>query len=69
MTSRLAAKKYKTLLSVGSDAHYHLKVGCFDYSLGLLQEMEIPEEQVVNSSMERLNQFLSRHRQVKNSKK
>ena len=47
----LAAKKYKTLLSVGSDAHYHLKVGCFDYSLGLLQEMEIPEEQVVNSSM------------------
>ena len=65
----LAAKKYKTLLGVGSDAHYHLKVGCFDYSLGLLQEMEIPEEQVVNSSMERLNQFLSRHRQVKNSKK
>ncbi len=59
-----AAKKYGTLLSVGSDAHYHLKVGDFSYSLRMLQEADIPEEQVVNSSMPRLEAFLKTHHDV-----
>ena len=57
-----AAKRWGTLLSVGSDAHYHLKVGSFDYAQRMLQEFEIPEQQVINSSMERLLEFLAQHR-------
>ena len=56
-----AAKRHGTLLSVGSDAHYHLVVGKFDYSLRLLQELDFPEERVINSSMERLEAFLALH--------
>jgi putative hydrolase len=60
-----AAKKYGTLLSVSSDAHYHMKVGSFDYALGLLQEMDVPEEQVINSSLSRLLEFLAVQHQNK----
>ena len=56
-----AAKRHGTLLSVGSDAHYHLVVGKFDYALGLLEELDFPAERVVNSSMERLQAFLAAH--------
>ena len=56
-----AAKRHGTFLSVGSDAHYHLVVGKFDYSLRLLQEENFPEERVINSSMERLQAFLALH--------
>ena len=56
-----AAKRHGTLLSVGSDAHYHLVVGKFDYALGLLEELDFPAERVVNSSMERLQEFLAAH--------
>lgn len=54
-----AAKRYGTLLTVNSDAHYHKVVGTFDYALQLVIEAEIPPEQVINSSLERLHQFLS----------
>ena len=57
----LAAKKYGTLLSVGSDAHYHPVVGKFDYALKLLEEYNFPEEQIINSSLERLENFLANH--------
>lgn len=57
----LAAKRHGTLLSVGSDAHYHLVVGKFDYVNALLEEYKIPETQVINSSLSRLNDFLSQH--------
>lgn len=56
-----AAKKYGTMLSVGSDAHYHLVVGKFDYALRLLEEADFPEELVINSSMDRLEKYLSTH--------
>jgi putative hydrolase len=56
-----AAKQHGTFLSVGSDAHYHLVVGKFDYSLRLLKEENFPEERVINSSMERLQTFLALH--------
>lgn len=54
-----AAKRHGTLLAVNSDAHYHKVVGSFDYALRLLTEMEIQEEQVINSSLDRLYHFLS----------
>ncbi|MCH4167367.1 MAG: PHP domain-containing protein [Megasphaera sp.] len=54
-----AAKRHGTLLAVNSDAHYHKVVGSFAYALRLLTEMEVPEEQVINSSLDRLHHFLS----------
>lgn len=57
----LAAKRHGTLLSVGSDAHYHLIVGKFDYAMALLNEYDIPQEQVVNSSLASLEAFLESH--------
>ncbi len=57
----LAAKKYGTLLSVGSDAHYYPVIGKFDYALNLLKKYNLPEEQIINSSLERLDNFLSNH--------
>ena len=47
-------------LSVGSDAHYHLVVGRFDYALEMLTECGYPLEKVINSSMEALMAHLKR---------
>jgi len=57
----IAAKRYGTKLSVGSDAHYHLVVGNFDYALDRLTEMDFPMELVINTSMQKLNDFLAVH--------
>lgn len=57
----MAAKRYGTLLSVGSDAHYHPIVGNFDYAISLLNEYDIPENQVINSSLKCLEDFLVSH--------
>ena len=55
------AKLYGAKLAVGSDAHYHLVVGKFDYAYEMLIEGEYPLEQVINSSMEKLMAHLKRH--------
>jgi putative hydrolase len=47
-----------SLLVVGSDAHIAQGIGSFDDALSLLAKSGIGEEQVVNSSMERLLAFL-----------
>ena len=57
----LAAKKYGTLLSIGSDAHYHMAVGNFEYALSLLEQYDIPKEQIINTSVKRLKSFLDDH--------
>lgn len=57
----MAAKRYGTLLSVGSIAHYHPIVGNFDYAISLLNEYDIPENQVINSSLKCLEDFLVSH--------
>lgn len=62
-----AAKFYGAKLSVGSDAHYHLLVGAFDYALKCLKEEKFPMEMVVNTSMAELNDFLQRHHHVTSS--
>jgi len=62
-----AAKFYGAKLSVGSDAHYHLLVGAFDYALKCLKEENFPMEMVINTSMAELNNFLQRHHHVSSS--
>lgn len=56
-----AVKKYGALISINSDAHYHKRLGIFDYALPLVEEAGIPETQIINTSMERLQAFLDSH--------
>lgn len=55
------AKRLGAKLSVGSDAHYHLVVGRFDYAYEMLTECGYPLEQVINSSMDNLMTHLQRN--------
>lgn len=50
--------RYRSPVIVGSDAHIAQGVGVFDEALEALDRAGVSEEQVVNSSMERLLAFL-----------
>lgn len=50
--------KYQVPVVVGSDAHVEEDVGEFSEALGLLQELDFPEELVMNTSVERFLTFL-----------
>jgi len=56
--ARLIAR-HGALVAVGSDAHIAQNVGIFDQALAVIAEAGISEAQVVNSSPERLDAFLS----------
>ncbi len=56
------AKRLGAKLAVGSDAHYHLVVGNFDYAYEMLGKYDYPLEQVINSSMDKLLSHLKRNR-------
>lgn len=55
------AKNLGAKLSVGSDAHYHLVVGRFDYAYEMLIEGGYPLDKVINSSMDNLMKHLHRN--------
>lgn len=57
----LACKKYGVPIVVNSDAHFESQVGCFDQALGLLEEIDFPQELIVNADAGRLNEYLARH--------
>jgi len=54
-------KKVGAPIIVNSDAHFMTELGRFDGSLRMLEEIEFPEELVVNSSVERFEKYLSEH--------
>lgn len=54
-------KKHGVPIIVNSDAHFSTQVGCFGSSLRLLEELDFPEELVVNSSVERLKAYLRQY--------
>jgi putative hydrolase len=56
------SKQYGSLLSCGSDAHYCGDVGNFTKAKALLQETGIPPELVINSSLERFQEFVQKRR-------
>lgn len=56
------AQRYGTLLSVGSDSHIALTVGELSAAEKLLKAASIPEEQVINTSIERVQQYLAGRR-------
>lgn len=57
-------KQYGVPIVVNTDSHFSSRVGCFENALRLLQELEFPEELVVNSSVERFNQYLRTYTHV-----
>ena len=50
-------KKYQVPIVVDSDSHIEYTVGCVDNALEMLAEIGFPEELVVNSSGERLDEY------------
>ncbi|WP_457943069.1 phosphatase [Caproiciproducens sp. LBM24188] len=54
-------KKHGVPIIVNSDAHFSTQVGCFKNSLKLLQEIDFPEELVVNSSVARFQQYVKQY--------
>ena len=57
-------KQYGVPIVVNTDSHFSARVGCFENSLRLLEELDFPEELVVNSSVERFNAYLRQYTKV-----
>ncbi|NLP46544.1 MAG: phosphatase [Epulopiscium sp.] len=53
-------KKYEVPITVGSDAHFYLDVGNLQRAHHLLMEVGMPEELIVNTSVDLLKKFLKR---------
>lgn len=54
-------KKLGVPVIVDTDSHFSTQIGCFEHSLKLLEELDFPEELVVNSSVERFNSYLEQY--------
>ncbi len=53
-------KKYQVSIVIGSDAHVDTDVGRHDRALQLLEELDFPEELLVNRSVEELKKHVNR---------
>lgn len=60
-------KKHSVPIIVNTDSHFSTQVGCFNHSLKLLEELDFPEELVVNSSVERFQSYLKQYTRVFNT--
>lgn len=65
----LACKKYGVPVVVDSDAHFETRVGSVDNALKMLEEIDFPEELVLNASEERLNDYLTRYTHIFTNRK
>ena len=54
-------KQYKVPIVVNSDAHFSASVGVFPESISMLSELDFPRELVINSSRERLEEYLLKY--------
>lgn len=50
-------KKYEVPIIVNSDAHISSSIGHFDDAISVIESAEYPEELIVNSSIERLQEY------------
>jgi putative hydrolase len=57
--------KYKSPVILGSDAHFWDRVGEFSDALDLVQEAEIAEHQILNTSPERVMDYLASRRKLR----
>lgn len=56
-------KKYGVRITTGSDAHISFGIGKFENVIKLLEEAEIPEELVLTTSVEKMDEYLLERRQ------
>ncbi len=54
-------KKYGVPIIVNSDSHFCTSVGRFDKALKLLEEVDFPEELVINADIDRFNGYLEKY--------
>ncbi|HCW80281.1 MAG TPA: phosphatase [Ruminococcaceae bacterium] len=54
-------KKLSVPIIVNTDSHFSSQIGHFEHSLKLLDELNFPEELVVNSSIERFKAYLRQY--------
>ncbi len=60
----LACKKHGVPIVVNSDAHFETQVGRFDRALAMLEDIDFPEELILNASEKRLNDYLEEHTHI-----
>lgn len=53
-------KKYRVPIVMDSDAHFDTLIGKFDMARALLEEIDFPEELVLNSSVEMLKKYINK---------
>lgn len=53
-------KKHDCPVVVSSDSHGTAHVGDFQYAIGMIQECEVPENLIVNYSLNRFKQFITK---------
>lgn len=51
-------KKHKVPIIVGSDSHFSFEVGRFDRAIKLLEDVQMPEELIINTSADKLKKYL-----------
>lgn len=54
----LLCKKYGCSICVDSDAHFHQKIAQCNLAIEMLEEIDFPEELVINSDVDRFKTFL-----------
>ena len=57
-------KKHGVQVCVNSDAHYHTRVGELEKPLNILDELDMPESLIINSSLEGIKDFIEKKRGV-----
>ncbi len=61
-----ACKKHRVPVIINSDAHFCETVGESSKAVDMLKSIDFPEELVVNSSIERFNEYLKRYTKILN---
>ncbi|WP_432205255.1 phosphatase (plasmid) [Cetobacterium somerae] len=62
------AKKESCYIALGTDAHYSGHIGEFQRAIELLEEVDYPEELIINSSKETFNKFLKLRQELRSKK-
>ncbi|MBP3284355.1 MAG: phosphatase [Clostridia bacterium] len=53
-----ACREFGTYVSCGTDAHFAMEVGSFAESIAMLEECQFPEKLILNTSVEKMLDFL-----------
>lgn len=57
-------KKYGTGIVVTSDAHFCMDIGHYENALGMLEEINFPEELIMNRDLKTFEEFMSRRKKL-----